>query len=66
MDKETLQKHLHALASGGESANTPLVEAYLADEQTGAVARLLGQVTDSYHLSKTPLLPPSSCLPLLD
>lgn len=66
MDKETLQKHLHALASGRESANTPLVEAYLADEQTGAVARLLGQVTDSYYLGRTPLLPPSSCLPLLD
>ena len=66
MDKETLRKHLHALASGQESANTPLVEAYLADEQTGAVARLLGQVTNSYHLRKTPLLPPSSCLPLLD
>ena len=66
MDKETLQKHLRALASGQKSANTPLVEAYLADEQTGAVARLLGQVTDSYHLRKTPLLPPSCCLPLLD
>ena len=66
MDKETLQKHLRALASGQKSANTPLVEAYLADEQTGAVARLLGQVTDSYQLRKTPLLPPSCCLPLLD
>lgn len=66
MDKETLRKHLHALASGQESANPPLVEAYLADEQAGAVARLLKQVTDSYHLGKTPLLPPSSCLPLLD
>ncbi len=66
MDKKALRKHLQAVASGQKSANTPLVEAYLADEQTGAVARLLGQVTDSYHLSKTPLLPPSSCLPLLD
>ena len=66
MNKDTLEAYLLALASGQESANTPLVEAYLADEQTGAVARLLGQATDSYHLSKTPLLPPSSCLPLLD
>jgi hypothetical protein len=65
MDKETLQKHLQALASGKKSANTPLVEAYLADKQTGAVGRLLGQVSGSYYLSKTPLLPPSSCLPLL-
>ncbi len=66
MDKESLQKHLQALASGKESANTPLVEAYLADEQAGKVSRLLEQVSGSYHLSKTPLLPPSSCLPLLD
>ena len=66
MDKESLQKHLHALASGQESANTLLVETYLADEQPGTVARLLGQVANSYHLSKTPLLPPSACLPLLD
>lgn len=66
MDKDKLEAYLLALASGQESANTPLVETYLADEQTGAVARLLGQVTDSYHLVRTPLLPPSSCLPLLD
>jgi hypothetical protein len=66
MDKETLQMHLQALASGKETANAPLVEAYLADEQAGKVAKLLGTVTDSYHLSKTPLLPPSSCLPMLD
>lgn len=66
MNKDKLAAYLLALASGQESANTPLVEAYLADEQTGAVARLLGQVTDSYYLGRTPLLPPSSCLPLLD
>lgn len=66
MDKETLQKHLQALANGKTSANTPLVETYLADEQAGTVARLLEQVSGSYHLSKTPLLPPSSCLPMLD
>jgi hypothetical protein len=66
MDRETLQKHLQALASGRKSANTPLVEAYLADEHAGAVARLLEKVTGNYHLSKTLLLPPSSCLPLLD
>lgn len=66
MDKEALQKHLQALDSGQESANTPLVEAYLADKQVGTVARLLERVTGTYHLSKTPLLPPSSCLPLLD
>ena len=66
MDKDKLEAHLLALANGQKSANTPLVEAYLADEQTGAVARLLGQASDSYHLRKTLLLPPSSCLPLLD
>ena len=66
MDKDKLRDQLQALASGKESANTPLVEAYLADEQAGKVASLLGQVSDNYHLSKTPLLPPSSCLPLLD
>jgi mannose/cellobiose epimerase-like protein (N-acyl-D-glucosamine 2-epimerase family) len=66
MDKETLQKHLQALASGKETANAHLVEAYLADEQVGTVARLLERASGSYYLSKTPLLPPSSCLPLLD
>ena len=66
MDKDKLRDQLQALASGKESANTPLVEAYLADEQAGKVASLLGKVTDSYHLRKTPLLPPSCCLPLLD
>ncbi len=66
MNKDKLEAYLLALANGQESANTPLVEAYLADEQTGSVARLLGQVTDSYRLGRTLLLPPSSCLPLLD
>jgi hypothetical protein len=66
MNKESLQEHLQALASGKESANTPLVEAYLADEQAGKVARLLERASGSYYLGKTPLLPPSSCLPLLD
>jgi len=65
MDKETLQKHLQALASGKESTNTPLVEAYLADEYAAAVASPLSKATD-HHQSKTPLLPPSSCLPMLD
>ncbi len=66
MDNERLQKHLQGLASGKKSANTPLVEAYLADEHAGTVARLLERVTGNYHLSKTPLLPPSSCLLMLD
>ena len=66
MNKNKLEDHLLALANGQESANTPLVEAYLADEQAAKVARLLGQITDHYHLGRTPLLPPSSCLPLLD
>ncbi len=66
MDKETLQKHLHALASGKEAANTPVVEAYLADEHAGQAAGLLHQIAGSTHLGKTPLLPPSSCLPMLD
>ena len=66
MDKEALRKHLQALASGQESANTPLVEAYLADERAHPVGGLLERVTSNHHLGKTPLLPPSSCLPLLD
>ncbi len=66
MNNDALRKHLQALASGKKSANTPLVEAYLADEQAGQVASLLKQVTGNYYLRKTPLLPPSSCLPLLD
>lgn len=66
MDKDALRKHLQALTNGKESSNAPLVEAYLDDELTWQVARLLEKVTGTYHLSKTPLLPPSSCLPLLD
>ena len=66
MNETALKEQLTALARGQRQPNAPVVEAYLADEQIGAVARLLERVTDSYHLSKTPLLPPSSCLPLLD
>ncbi len=66
MDKEALRTHLQTLASGQESANTPVVEAYLADEHAEQAARLLHQIAGSNHLGKTPLLPPSSCLPMLD
>lgn len=66
MDKAALREHLQALANGRRSANAPVVEVYLADEQAGQLASLLKQVTGSHHLSKTPLLPPSSCLPMLD
>jgi len=66
MNKEALRRQLQALANGKESANTPLVEAYLADEQANAVARLLERSTGNYHQSKTALLPPSNCLVLLD
>lgn len=66
MNKAALRKHLQALASGKRSANAPLVEAYLADEHAEQVARLLVQGSGSTYLGKTPLLPPSSCLPLLD
>lgn len=63
MDKETLRKHLQALTSGKENSNTPLGEAYLADAQVGTVARLLEQVSGSYHLSKTPCYSPRpACL----
>jgi len=60
-----LKRQLQALANGKESANTPLVEAYLADEGTNAVARLLERSLGGYS-SRTPLLPPSNCLVLLD
>jgi len=66
MDKEVLRTHLQALANGKRSANAPLVEAHLADEHARPVARLLEQATGSTRQGKTPLLPPSSCLPLLD
>ncbi len=66
MDKEALRIHLQALASGKRRANALLVEAYLADEHARQVARLLEQVSGSTYLGKTPLLPPSSYLPMLD
>lgn len=66
MDKAALTKKLELLASGQESANTPLVEAYLEDEHAPLVARLLNEATRRFYGSQTPLLPPSSCLPLLD
>lgn len=65
MDKEALRTHLQALASGQESVNAPLVEAYLADEHARQVARLMMDVTTRCQGGK-PLLPPSSCLPVLD
>lgn len=66
MDKEALRTHLQALASGKRGANAPLVEAYLADEHSRQVARLMMDVTTRCQGDKTHLLPPSSCLPMLD
>lgn len=64
MDRARLETHLQALISGQESANTLLVEAYLKDKNAKLVGRL---VTETMRLQgKTPLLPPSSCLVLLD
>lgn len=66
MDKVALQKHLEALASGKEDGNAPLVEAYLEDDHAKGVATLIDEATRRFYRSHTPLLPPSSCLPLLD
>ena len=64
MDKAELEKHLQALASGQKSANARLVEAYLEDETARPVGKLL---QETLRLGgQTPLLPPSSCLVLLD
>ncbi len=66
MDKAALTKKLEALASGQTSANAPLIEAYLEDEHALGIGKLLSETTSLYYGSRTPLLPPSSCLPLLD
>lgn len=66
MDKDRLEQHLQELVSGKESTNSPMVRAYLADEGAGEVARLLERSVNKYHRGETPLLPPSSCLPMLD
>ena len=66
MNKAALTKKLELLASGQESGNAPLVEAYLKDEHALGLGKLLNEATRRYYGSHTPLLPPSSCLPLLD
>ena len=66
MNETALRKQLTALARGDRRPNAPVVEAYLADPNALQVARLLHGATCAYYLNKTPLLPPSSCLPLLD
>ncbi len=66
MDKAALKTKLELLASGQTSANAPLVEAYLEDEHALGVGKLLNEATHRFYGSRTPLLPPSSCLPLLD
>lgn len=64
MDRARLETHLRALISGQASANVPLVEAYLKDETARPVGKLL--IETSRLQGKTPLLPPSHCLVLLD
>ena len=66
MNETALEQQLTALAHGQRQPNVPVVEAYLTDPNARAAARLLHQATRAYYLPKTPLLPPSSCLPLLD
>ncbi len=66
MDKAALTTKLEALASGQKSGNAPVVEAYLEDEHALGVGKLLSEATRRFYGSQTPLLPPSSCLPLLD
>ena len=66
MDKAALMKKLEALASGQTSANAPLIEAYLEDEHALGIGKLLNEATSRFYGSRTPLPPPSSCLPLLD
>ena len=66
MNETALKEQLTALARGQRQPNAPVVEAFLADPDAQAAARLLHQATCAYYLDKTPLLPPSSCLPLLD
>lgn len=64
MDRAKLETHLRALASGRESANTQLVEAYMKDETARPVGRLLSETLRVQ--GKIPLLFPSHCLVLLD
>ena len=64
MDKAELETHLQALASGQASANAPVVEMYLEDETARPVGKLLSETFR--HCGRTPLLPPSHCLVLLD
>ena len=66
MNETALKKQLTALARGQRQPNAPVVESYLADPNARAAAHLLHGATRAYYLNKTPLLPPSSCLPLLD
>lgn len=66
MNKAALQKHLARLANGSVDGNAPVVRAYLEDVQARQVAKLLTSATHPYVLGKSPLLLPSSCLPLLD
>lgn len=66
MDETALKQQLTALARGQRQPNAPVVEAYLADPNVRAAAHLLHGATRTYYLNQTPILPPSSCLPLLD
>jgi hypothetical protein len=64
MDHDMLRRQLHGLASGDREGNHPIVEAYLKDEDARGVGTLLKQI--AYRRSGRMLLPPSSCLPVLD
>jgi hypothetical protein len=64
MDQDALREYLQALAGGDRKGNHPIVEAYLKDEDARGVGTLLKQIT--YRRSGRMLLPPSSCLPVLD
>ena len=66
MNETALKQQLTALARGQRQPNAPVVEAYLVDPDALQVARLIYQATCAYYQNKTRILPPSSCLPLLD
>ncbi len=65
MDKEALERHLQALATGNVTSNHALVEAYLKDPQARPVGQLMARATH-HHRRGGLLLPAWHCLPLLD
>ena len=65
MDNDELKTYLQALASGRETANVALVEAYLETEASRTVAGVVKELTRTPARTETKLLPPSGCLVLL-